>query len=81
MRGIGVTSQEDSGFRMFFKELINGSFKKRKFMDKIVLKPCSGEIQGYMDGDRMIWMVEDDWKESAGRNIDSSNELVKTPLP
>ena len=50
-------------------------------MDKIVLKPCSGEIQGYMDGDRMIWMVEDDWKESAGRNIDSSNELVKTPLP
>ena len=54
---------------MFFKELINGSFKKRKFIDKIVLEPCSGEIQGYMDGDRMIWMVEDDWKESAARNI------------
>ena len=81
VRGIGVTSQEDSGFRMFFEEFINCSFNKRKFMDKFVLKPCSGEIHSYMDGDRVVRMVKDDWKESAGRNINGSDKLVKIPLP
>ena len=50
-------------------------------MDKFVLKPCSGEIHSYMDGDRVFRMVKDDWKESAGRNINSSDKLVKIPLP
>ena len=66
---------------MIFSEIIDSGFQERQLMDKVIIETTCGEVYSYVDGGGMIWVVENDWEESAGGDTDSGDKLIKKSLP
>ena len=80
-RGVGVAPNEDCCIGMSVGEFINGNFKDREFMDKLIIEATCGKIYGNVDSGGIVWMFKDNDKNSAGGYIDYSSKLIKIVFP